>query len=172
MTREIIYTNNKTMNEKIRRKHLIPYQINSPDIKYETNRWYYNDYWGSYFKVLRVKYNKYNILEECEVMWEDGNYGLICTDLELYRDYRLDKDHNNLHTQDIINSGKIYTGAEIIYWFFMNNINCFNPKYKGFWKFIDTYSKHRIYDYNKYKIVADLNGKQCYTNCRIIRINR
>ena len=105
-------------------------------------------------------------------MWEDGNYGLICTDLELYKDYRLDKDHNNLHTVDIINSGKIYTGAEIIYWFFMNNINCFDPKYKGFWKFIDTYSQHRISDYNKYKIVADLNGKGYYTNCRIIRVNR
>lgn len=169
MMKEIIYTTNNRINEMIKEKHIIPYVITSKDIKYEANRWYYNAYWGSTLRVISVKYDHNDNLEECYIKWEDGCYGLICTELEIWGDLRLEKDHKNIAESNIINDGKSYTGAEIIYWFFINEINCFNKKYKGFWKFVDGTSDHRISDYAKYRVVADeKNGN--YINCRIIKI--
>ena len=48
-----------------------------------------------------------------------------------------------VYKDNIVNSDKFYSGAEIVYWFFMNNINCSNEKYNGFWKYVDTHSAHR-----------------------------
>lgn len=170
MIPRIVYSNNPRMEEKIRNNHFIPYKVNR-SIKYEANRTYYSDYWNQYFKVLSVKYNKQGVLDNAEVFWEDKNYGLICTDLCEY-DLRLDRDYEKIYKHDIINSGKSYTGAQIVYWFFMNNINCFNRKYKGFWKFIDNFSAYRLNDYNKYIISGDINENGIYINCKITRVKR
>ncbi len=170
MMKEISYSPNENINDKIRKKHYIPYLISNKNIKYEANRWYYNAYWGQFLKVISVKYDRYNVLEECYIRWEDDMYGLICTDLEIGSDYKIEKDYKEIYKENIINNDKIYTGAEIIYWFFINGITCFNKKYKGFWRFIDNSSDHRIYDFNKYKVVADIDNNKNYINCKIIRI--
>lgn len=169
MLKEIYYSNDKRLIEKCKRSKIIPYRV-TPRVKYEVNRWYYNDYWRQCFTVLSVSYDIDGFLKEVYIKWDDGNYGLICTDLDI-NDLRLERDHKGIYKQNIINSDKIYTGAEIVYWFFINGINCFNKKYFGFWKFIDTYSAHRISDYTKYKIVAiydEENDK--YNECKIIKI--
>ena len=57
MIKSIIYTTSDITNNKIRRRNLIPYRITSKNIKYETNRWYYNAYWNQIMKVTSVKYN-------------------------------------------------------------------------------------------------------------------
>lgn len=170
MMKEILYSHNEGINNKIRQKHYIPYLITNKGIKYEANRWYYNAYWGQFLKVISVKYDRYNVLQECYIKWEDDLYGLICTDLEIGSDYKIQYDHREIYKEEIINSDKVYTGAEIIYWFFMNNINCFNKKYKGFWRYIDNSSDHRIQDFNKYKITGNIDQKGNYINCKIIRI--
>lgn len=168
MNKNIIVTYNKKMEEKIRNKHLIPYKV-SPSIKYENGNWYYSDYWSQCFKVLEAKYTRYGVLKDCYIKWDDGNYGLICTDLD-FSDLKLVKDYKEIYNiDDIVNSEKVYTGAEIIYWFFIHNINCFNKKYKGFWKFVDTFSAHRISDFSKYMISGELVNDK-YINCKIIKV--
>jgi len=169
MVKEVCYTNDQKMIDKLRKDKLIPYRIN-PRVKYEVNRWYYSDYWRQCFKVSSVAYDKMGNLVEAYIRWDDGYYGLICTDLDIH-DLRIEKDYKEIHNKDIINSDTIYTGAEIVYWFFINNINCYNKKYFGFWKFIDNSSAHRLSDYNKYKISAIYDKeKDIYKDCRITRI--
>ena len=171
MYSEISYTASKQIDEKIKNKHYIPYRINSPQQKYRVHNLYYNAYWGSFFKVLEVNYDKYGCLEDCTIRWDDGNYGLICTNLDVNADFNLKCDRNNLHElYDIVNSEEIYTGAEIVYWFFVHNITCFNNKYKGFWKFVDSSSAHRISDYSRYIIIGDLQEDGTYTNCKIVKV--
>lgn len=170
-TKEIIYggLNCKSLNEKIRKNHYIPYRILTSDTKYEVNKRYFNAYWGSTFKVISVTYNDHGILEDCYIRWDDGNYGLICTDLDIAADLKLEYDYSKIYETDIINSGRDFSGAEIIYWFFMNKINCFNTKYNGFWKFVDNYSDYRISDYSRYKIIGSLEN-DIYKNCKILRV--
>ena len=168
MNKNVIVTYNKKLEEKIRNKHLIPYRV-SPSIKYENGKWYYSDYWGQCFRVLEVNYSRYGVLKDCYIKWDDGNYGLICTDLD-FADLRIIKDYKEIYKLDeIVNSEAVYTGAEIVYWFFTHNINCFNKKYKGFWKFIDNFSAHRIADFSKYTVTADF-VKDKYINCRITKV--
>ena len=169
MQKEIIFTNNPVMNSRIKQKHLIPFHIDNRDVRYETNRTYYSGYWGECFKVLSVKYSNDGILEECYVCWENERYGMICSDLDVIEDLRLEKDYKEIYKRDIINSDKYYYGAEIIYWFYINGINSLNPKYKNFWIFIDNTSEHRIHDNCKYKLVAkeDKNGN--YIGCKMYK---
>ena len=82
-------------NNKIRKRNLIPYRITSKNIKYETNRWYYNAYWNQIMKVTSVKYNDNGELEQCFVMWEDDLFGMICTDLDVNYDYKLEYDSDS-----------------------------------------------------------------------------
>lgn len=169
MTKEIFYTTDNNLIEKIKDKKLIPYRI-TPRVKYESNRWYYNDYWRQCFKVISVAYDNNGFLQEAYIKWDDDNYGLICTELDIH-DLRLEKDYKCIHNENIINNDKKYTGAEIVYWFFINGINCFNNKYSGFWKFIDTFSAHRISDYARYKLIANYDEKNdVYKDCKVIRV--
>lgn len=163
--KEIIYSSNNKFENFLKNNNFIPYRV-SPRIQYENRKYYYSDYWGNIFQVLNVTYEN-NLLSNAYIKWEDGNYGLICTDLD-FRDYKLVKDKKNICNKDIINDNEYYTGAEIIFWFFKHNINCFNQKYKGFWKYIDSSSAHRLADNTKYKLSAILKN-DIYTNCMIIK---
>ena len=167
MNRSICYTMSNKIENRIRSKHLIPYHVN-PSIKYEVGNVYYSDYWGDTFKVLSVHYDRYNILQNAYIKWYDGNYGLICTDLDV-SDYLFTKDTNNVYNTDIINAGRSFTGAEIIYWFYMNNITSMDAKYFGFWKYIDSSSSLRISDTARYFIVGVLLPTDIYVNCKLIR---
>ena len=92
----------------------------------------------------------------------------ICTDIEVGYDYRVDKDFSEIYKKKtIVNDGCTYSGAEIIYWFFMNNITCFNRKYKRFWHLVDPYSLDRIDDNKMYILTADESPYGRYYNCQI-----
>lgn len=168
MIRTLGIAANEKLQKKIKTKHLIPYRMH-PSIKYKNGHWYYSDYWSQSFKVLEVHYDKYDILKDAYIKWDDGNYGLICTDLD-FSDFELMQDKKDLHNlKDIVNSDKLYTGAEIAYWFYIHDIDCFNKKYKGFSKFIDRFSIFRIADSAYYTITGDLIDNERYINCKIVR---
>lgn len=167
MNKTISISPNVRIEEKIRLKHMIPYRV-SPSVKYENGNWYYSDYWRQTFRVIDAKYNRYGVLKDAYIRWDDGNYGLICADLD-FTDLKLERDEKEIYKmKDIVNSDQVFTGAEIVYWFFMNNIDCFNRKYKGFWKFVDRFSAHRIADFSKYMITAELNNGK-YVGCKITK---
>ena len=160
---------NKKIEEVIKSKHVIPYELGIRD-RYEKGNYYFSGFYGKVFKVLFVKYYKTGELEGAEIKHSDGLHAYMCTEIDPGSDYLLIKDINNIaFKKEIVNNG-IYTGAEIRYWFFMHGIDCFNGKYKGFWNYVDTYSTNRINDNDRYMMVADINHVGKYINCKMIRI--
>ena len=155
--------------KEIRSNKYIPYRV-LPREKYKRGSMYYINFEDLYLKILDVKY-KNNIIEFVYAKTIDNNfYQYLVSDLTI-NDYRIEKDSKFIYKRNIINDGHQYTGAEIIYWFFINDIDCFNEKYAGFWKFVDSYSAHRIADNNKYIIKADIDNNGNYYNCIIARQN-
>lgn len=170
MNYSIRYSYDGNLERKIKNGKFIPYTI-FPGTKYKEGKWYYNDRENLIFKVISTAYNSKSELENIIVKSEECNYSLLCTDLDFYTDYMLIKDKNNIASQYIINNNKSYTGAEIVYWFFINNINASMTKYKGFWKYIDKYSRYRINDYNKYFLVSNVDKNGNNVSCCMIKDN-
>lgn len=166
MTKDIMYVNEK-IDSTIRFKHYIPYRVDR-SVRYKSNKMYYCDYWGQFFKVISARYDKYNILIDAYIRWDDGNYGLICTNLDI-EDYLVEKDTTDLYKVNIINNKNSYTGAEIVYWFFMNNISQIDKKYSGFWKFVDRSSSLKILDNTRYFLTANVSPEGYYINCKVHR---
>ena len=167
----IVYSYDNSLERLIKRKRIIPYQVNPGD-KFIKGKWYYDTYYNSLFKVTEVKYNTGNILDYAITKSDEGYSSYITSPLSPYEDYIIDFDTKDIATMNIINSEKSFTGAEIRYWFFMNDINCFDPKYKYFWTYVDTYSNNKVADKQKYFLYAGLKNN-VYTKCRVIKdINR
>ena len=80
--------------------------------------------------------------------------------------YELLHNKENLEKLNIINSDISYTGAEIKYWFIINNINIESgSKYSGFWSFLNPASKNLLIDNKFYFVSYNSNRKQ---KCQII----
>jgi hypothetical protein len=169
MRNVIVYSFDNSLEKQIKRKRLIPYQM-TPTDKFMRGKWYYDQYYGNIFKVLEVKYKQGNILEYAITKSDEGYSSYISTPPVPFEDYIIEHDTTDIVERDIINSEKSYTGAEIRYWFFMNDITCFDPKYKYFWTYVDTYSNNRVADRQKYFLYAVLKNN-VYTHCRVIKDN-
>lgn len=166
----IKYSDRKNIEKDIRKFKLIPFRV-SLGTKYEACAMYYTKHWGTIFRVTSVEYDDNGELQGAFINYDTDFCGLLSTELN-QGDYRLRKDFHNIYKKNIINSNKIYYGAEIVYWFFMNNITSKNPVYKGFWKFVDDDSRHRIADTTRYKISADIDPKTgYYIHCKIKKIH-
>lgn len=74
---------------------------------------------------------------------------------DYYESYELIHDYNDIYKDDIVNSKNSYTGAEIKYWFSVNN----DRKYDKFFKYINPRSKSCIVDKIRYKVIIDENNK-------------
>lgn len=170
MYKNITY-NNKKLEKIIREKHLIPYRLGRGD-RFIKDKFYYSAFHEMTFKVLFVKYHKTTgFLIGADVRYENGMQAYICTDIDPGYDYKVDKDFSGLYKKEcIVNDGNIYSGAEIVYWFFMNNISCFNRVYKEFWHYVDTYSLNRIDDNKMYKLTATESHSGKFYNCKVIEV--
>lgn len=168
MGAEICYTLNNKINKEIRKNHLIPYHIKKK-IRYESNKLYYSDYWGSIFKVISADYDPDGELNSAYIHYDNGYYGCLCVPLG-ENDYLLERDTKYISKKDIINSGFCYTGAEIRYWFFIKHITKNNPIYRGFWKYIDFSSGHKVCDTSRYFITTNINPENgYYINCKVTK---
>ena len=164
----IVYSFDNSLEKLIRRKQLIPYQC-TPGDRFMRGKWYYDSYYSSLFKVIDVKYKSGNVLDYAITKSDEGYNSYITTPLSS-EDFIIDFDKSGLVKENIINSEKSYTGAEIRYWFFMNNIDCFNTKYRYFWTYVDTFSNNRISDKQKYFLYAGMRNDE-YIHCRVIKDN-
>ena len=170
MASSVLYSPlNKYIETKMKIRHIIPYKTLHSQ-RYEVGRVYYNDYWNVSFQVLSVRYYE-NHDVEAEVRWDDGCYGYICTDIQPGQDYLLVKDYKHLHEQGtIINTDQVYTGAEIVYWFYLHGASLLDPIYKDFWQYIDNFSHNRVQDYAKYKLFGRQSPNGAWKQCRVKRI--
>jgi hypothetical protein len=165
----MVYDN---LHKLIHSKHYIPYRILSSDTKLEEGKRYYIGYYRQTMKVLSVEYNSYGILEYCYVKWDDGCYGSYCSDIAVLEDYYIDNDIDQIYKiDDILDTNSIFTGAEILYWFFINDITALSEKYKNIWPMLDEFANNSDNDYCKFKLsgVKDDNGT--YTSIKISKIN-
>lgn len=65
--------------------------------------------------------------------------------------YELLHDYTDIHKENIINSGKAYSGAEIKYWFTINR----SRYYSKFLKYLTIGNKKLIQDNKKYFVIID-----------------
>ena len=80
--------------------------------------------------------------------------------------YELLHNKECIEKVDLINSEKSYTGAEIKYWFLMNNIDLeFGSQYAGFWSFLNPCSKNLLIDNKFYYVSYNTERKQ---KCQVI----
>ena len=80
--------------------------------------------------------------------------------------YELLHNKECIEKVDLINSEKSYTGAEIKYWFLMNNIDLESgSQYAGFWSFLNPCSKNLLIDNKFYYVSYNIERKQ---KCQII----
>ena len=166
-----IYDINNKIDMFIKKRHMIPYAIESTDTKLQINKHYYIGFHRMMMTVKNVEYLENGSLDWCYVKWSDGFYGNFCSDLDLYADYIMEYDEDGIYKEvDIVNKDNIYTGAEIKYWFYINDITILNPRYAEFMKYFDPKSPCKINPYLKYRITADVDEKGNYTNCKIIKI--
>lgn len=166
MNNKILYTNNGSLEKQVRSKKVIPYIVYPTDV-YRKNKWYFSLYYNIIFKILDLEY-KDGRLESAYIVSDDCNYSMICTDLDSNEDYSISRDRRSIYKMDIINHQESFTGAEIVYWFFMNDIDIFNEKYSEFWKYVDRYSKDRVVDRQRYFLRAKLLGGK-YVDCKLIK---
>lgn len=167
MDSRIRYSSGSSLERKIKEKKLIPYHL-YPNDRYKKKQWYFCLYDNIIFKVLEVKYNKDGELDHAYIRTDDNLYSYIASDLT-DEDYYIERDTEQIYKENIINSTKTYTGAEIIYWFFIHDITSFDKKYKNFWIYLDRYSTYRISDYSRYYVIADQDKDGNYINCKFIR---
>lgn len=161
-----------TYSEKLdiyaRDSHTIPYRLHSK-ARYRNNCWYWIGYEDERFKVTEVLYNFDQvtpILDHVIMKSGEGYTSWISTDLTIY-DFFLESDTNNIRNDNIINSGKSYTGGEIEYWFFMRNISFMSNRYKNFSKYLNPNSDNKI-DPFKYYYIKAIEVNNIYTTVEFI----
>lgn len=167
MNKKITYTSNGSLEKQIKSKKIIPYLL-YPNERYKLNKWYYSFYYNSIFKITEVEYTERGELDYALTKTDDGNFNHISTELDFLEDYAIYYDRRKICDMNIINNPESFTGAEIVYWFFVHDIDCFNLKYQGFWKYIDRYSKYRIADRDRYFIKAKILNDN-YVDCSMIK---
>lgn len=125
----------------------IPYIVSPETKRLKLYRKYFSVERNTLFKVWQI----YEVGKELyySIKYPDHLFGEIT--YPKGKLYELFSDSNNIrNTKTIINTKISYTGAEIRYWFFINNK--LGKKYKGFIPFINPNSKSCIMD-NKYYFV-------------------
>lgn len=159
----ILYSDSRILERKIKRNHYIPYRMKKGE-KYQEKKKYFNYYWDMCFKVIYITHD--NSMDSYCVKADNSTYHLLSSDPDVY-DYLLIKDENEIYNQNIINSNKSFTGAEIIYWFYVNNIDLNSKKYCGFSSYLINESNFKLSDTNRYKVIAKTDKNDNYINCMI-----
>ena len=114
----------------------------------------YHKYWipefGGTIKVQEIEYINgvpYYFIKFSKNMSANITYPCNYTEM-----YELLHNYDNIEKENIINSSKSYSGAEIKFWFIVNKIDFDDPQYRGFWSFLDDTSMSVVAD-NKYYFV-------------------
>lgn len=122
----------------------------------------HHKYWIPDFEGT-VKVNDSDIIDGITYYFiKFGKYMNACISYPLSYDnmYELLHNHDSIENEEIINSSKSYSGAEIKFWFIVKEIDFEDPLYKGFWPFLDDTSKSVVADNKYYFVKYDQNLRQ------------
>ena len=123
----------------------------------------FHKYWTSYFggtiKIIDIDniFNHYYYY----IRYNGKLLGCFPHPLPMIiNNYELLHNYNHIEKDNIINSNKSYSGAEIKFWFVKNHIDLDSPKYKGFWSFLNPNSTNVLHDSKYYFVVRNNSKKQ------------
>ena len=169
MQSKIWYSESERLEKLIITKNAIPHKL-IPGEKLIRNHYYYDSIWNKIYRVISVEY-KEGEFEGAYIKNDDNTYAWIVDLPNPLYDYYITFDKLGIWKEEIINTNKAYTGAEIRYWFFRNNIDIFNEKYLGFWKYVEQSGDDAIEDKAFYLLYGDIDDNGNYIECRVVHAN-
>ena len=168
MQSRIWYTGSGRLEKMIKEKGVIPHSI-FPGEKLIRNHHYYDFMYNKIYRVISAEY-KNGEFEGAYIKNDDNTYAWIVDLPNPSYDYYITYDKLNMWKKEIINTGKSYTGAEIRYWFFRNDIDMFNETYAVFWKYVEQSGNDAIEDKFFYRLIGKKDENGIYTDCRVERV--
>lgn len=139
----------EALEEEIINTHYIPRKFR-PNEKLKLYHKYWIPEFGGTIKVHEIEYISgvpYYFIKFSKNMSANITYPVMYSEM-----YELLHNYDNIEKENIINSSKSYSGAEIKFWFIVNKIDFDDPIYRGFWSFLDDTSMSVVAD-NKYYFV-------------------
>ena len=149
------------LEEYIRKNKYIPRKVRD------------NEHLKLYHRYWLEDYNEVVKVDDIFITRSIEYYSIICKSMVScisapVPKYTYELLHNKecIEKVDLINSEKSYTGAEIKYWFLMNNIDLeFGSQYAGFWSFLNPCSKNLLIDNKFYYVSYNIERRQ---KCQVI----
>lgn len=125
---------------------------------------YWIDWYDDILKVLDIYYidsAEYYVTRDTQKL-----HGCITYPIDHNNTYEMLHNKYNIEEKNIINDNISYSGADIKYWFSVNDINlATGEKYSGFWSFLSYGSKNYLMDSKYYFVSYKENRRQ---RCQII----
>lgn len=145
-SRGLIYP--KKLEDIMKKNHYIPRQLHYGE-HFKLYHRYFNAYTEELFKVIEIL----NIDNDLYyIIHVDDNYSSAIPEPSSTEiNYEILKDYYDIVNQSIINSDKSFTGAEIKYWFVVNEIDL-SDDYYGYKKYFDKSYKYFILDSRHYYV--------------------
>lgn len=169
MQSRIWYTDSGRLEKMVKEKNAIPHKIFQGE-KLIRNHHYYDFMYNKIYRVISADYNKDGEFEGAYIKNDDGTYAWIADLPNPFYDYYITFDKIKLWKKEIINTNKAYSGAEIRYWFYRNDVDIFNKQYAVFWKYISQSGDDAIDDRFFYTLYGKKNKKGVYTECQVNRM--
>ena len=149
------------LEEYIRKNKYIPRKVRD------------NEHLKLYHRYWLEDYNEVVKVDDIFITRSIEYYSIICKSMVScipapVPKYTYELLHNKecIEKVDLINSEKSYTGAEIKYWFLMNNIDLESgSQYSGFWSFLNPCSNNLLIDNKFYYVSYNIERRQ---KCQII----
>lgn len=140
----------------VQHKKLIPRRLKFKEKLKQFHKYYLEDY-----GIIKVKeIFTENDTEYYIISYYDNRSACIPYPVDNYdTNFELLLDYNKIAKHNIINEGISYTGAEIRFWFIVNNIDFSKDSYSGFLPYLTRYSNKDLIDNKKYFVTYD-----CKTN--------
>ena len=141
---------------EIRKNKYIPRQINKRERLKLYHKYYLPDY-----GIIKVE--DIELIEQVEydfIRYDTIKRGCITHPVDNIGVYELLHNFDDIDKENIINSSKTFSGAEIKFWFVVNKINFDNPNYKGFYQFLDPLSNNLLVDTKYYYVIYNTKSNQ------------
>lgn len=148
------YIYSEALEEEVKKTHYIPRKFRENE-KLKLYHKYWIPEFGGTVKVNEIEYIDgipYYFIKFSKNMSANITYPCNFSGM-----YEMLHNYDNIENENIINSQKSYSGAEIKFWFICNNIDFNDPLYKGFCPFLDDTSMSVVAD-NKYYFVKYTEG--------------
>lgn len=147
----------EALEEEIIKTRYIPRRIKKNE-RLKVFHKYWMPEFGGTVKVNEIEY--YNGTAYYFLRFAKNMMANITHPVEQENVYELLHNYDEIEKDNIINSSKSYSGAEIKFWFIVNKIDFSNPLYEGFLSFVNDKSLNVVSDNKFYFVKYNPNSRQ------------